>query len=359
MVINSLILKEVHLKFRNYLFFLFLINSPFSAAKLYHVSIDKVQDLYRSKSSLTVRLEETKKQIEHFPHLNETLQSVMRLDFPNGSCTASLISNTGYVLTNAHCLRDCIQMNKTLNSLVQLTQTNDYKITEYSRAILNKDISCPEYYTHSHQNILKHQYPKIVWVGKGHSSFNDNEVVNFPPSILNKIKNNKIDAVVLKFELRDGVQKAPCLAVKKSSEEIHKMKEIWTLGYPDYTQRNDGFDSDGYSPFINSGSVIPTIAMDRYFQSQNLGNKFYELQKQIHDQKHIIKSSLDGYIGSSGSPILNEKGQLAGLFYGMIELQKEEYLGASSLHIDIEKIKKDLTQELGIKKYQEIFNCQR
>lgn len=350
--------RKKRLKIKYYVGLFSYIFSSFVYAKLFHVSTDRVQEQYRSKTTLENRILETKKQIDHFPNLHQTMQSVMRLEFPNGSCTASLISNAGHVLTNAHCLRDCIQMNGVLNSLVQLIQTNDYKITEYSREVLNKNITCTEYYTHTHKNTLKYQYPKIVWVGKGHSSFRDASISNFPQNVLDKIRDNKVDAVVLKFELQDGVQKAPCLKIKMDTDRIHKMNEIWTMGYPDYTSRYDGFDSDGYSAFINSGFVIPSITMDKYFQSQKLDKTFYELQKKIHDQKFIIKSSLDGYIGSSGSPILNNKGQLSALFYGVIELQKEEHVGASSLLIDIEKIKKDLVEDLGVEKYEEIFNCE-
>lgn len=340
------------MKFKNLIFIFISLNLNLIHAKYYHANFEEIEEDRNSGLSIDEKKEQTQFQLKRIRNFEAAKSSVIRLEKPSGSCTATLISKEGYVLTNAHCLSDCINQNKGLKNFVNIFKTPDYSITTYSRDILKNKIYCEGYYNFTHKNIFVEDTPPLlVWVGKGHSNFNDEKIVDFNPKVIDSLKSNKVDVAILKFKMRPNSMS--CLKILKNS----KLNEHWTIGYPDFTTRNDGFDSNGYSAFFNNGTFISSILNDAYIKTLNLNSRFYNLQAKIHDQSFILKSNIEAHVGSSGSPILDLDSNILGIVYGVVKLQSDKYLGASTLVLKIDKIIEDIEQDLGPQQTREIFNC--
>jgi hypothetical protein len=119
---------------------------------------------------------------------------------------------------------------------------------------------------------------------------------------------------------------------------------VSSLGYPSETSRPDGFNSDGNQLYYTRGEVLGGVRENACFGELTAAQQ----EKAVKDYDHpgAFMSSLDAIHGSSGSSVLNEKGEVVGVFATMfIHPGKDKdpdkiYCRGSAKALSVEHIRK-------------------
>ena len=286
--------------------------------------------------------------------LENALAATFRLnvDDSENHCTAFSISNDGYVLTDLHCLKTCFQNSVDFYS-------DDY----YKKSEIPGTFSLWEVKSNYPKNQICHNYtsfdnnkyftePTIVTLGKGKGAFEEKELRNIPKAIFNKIIKLSEDYAILKY---DQVIDQPCIKISQTEKVTDE--NLWMIGYPRKSNRQDGFDSDGVHQYISEGLHRKSVQEDPYLKTIFTKAKEWNLESSMYDQKRFLLSNLDTLGGNSGGPIINAKGELVALLFANIMANTEKYEKSTAIGLKSDEIYKSVLKKLGHKKTIEIFNC--
>jgi S1-C subfamily serine protease len=273
-----------------------------------------------------------------------TLKISTKLDEENSSdCSAAFISNDGYVLTAMHCISSCLPNNVLRISGSEKEAYMLYEKTAPVKGLICADISAPE---------LQLNTAEIVAIGKGFAEFDDLQIRKIPVEIRKKIFELRSDFAILKFKVPNPVK---CLSLeKKPSFNINE--QTFTLGFPSETFRNQ-YASDGVKLFISIGKITGNVSRSAYLTQNRLSNEDILKLLETHPSWDFFIDS-DTTDGNSGSPVINEQGNLIGVYHSMMTADSQnQYVTGSSIALKITEIQNQLLSERKLSEIDTYFKC--
>lgn len=234
--------------------------------------------------------------------------SIAFLESSSGRCSAVRVGRSPLYLTARHCLQGCLiregvfqfadsfpmdviyyrldrdQMSKSLCNVVINSIAKEISITSTSPGFI------PRINERSMELLYRDKYHKLVQ--KGFTSEGDYVI----------------------FEILDQKNLNPdeaCLELETHTSE--NGQEVFSLGYPSQTHREDGMNSDGVNLFYTSGKIKKSILQNSCLEEIELSSRQREdLLKRFEFESSFI-SSLDVTFGSSGSPVINQNFKIQGI----------------------------------------------
>ena len=287
-------------------------------------------------------------------HLN-AWNSTARISFQGGnSCSSTVVSADGYIVTNLHCVIDCIA-NSDENPQDIFTHVKpvggfyQYRIMK-RRSFQN--FKCRNYFIFDKPELANTEL-ELVWTGKGFGYFADERIEQIPENDYRALIESNSDVAILKA---NGL-KSPVSCVPASKHAVLPNEDIVTIGYPDTTMRPDEFNSDGIQSYWSFGKVRRTIEEDPFLKAiLTLPSQWFRMRA-IFDRPEVILSDVDAYHGSSGSLVINQNGEWIGTLNGGIKVSERTREYASTLIVSSESIRSEVRSDLGPIMADQIFNC--
>jgi hypothetical protein len=297
---------------------------------------------------------EAAEQPQGFKALQEAVKkieiSASRTD-TSGQCTATVISPDGYILTALHCLDLCLEI-QTVDwpeaSHMQLIKTDQNRNLHRSC-----DVTLNGGHTHR---------AEVIALGRGHIRNYDARVglkrngAKFL-SWINEGYGLSSDYVILKLS---GESDMAC--AKISSKGLHSGDSVWTETYPAPIRRIDGSVSPRGEMLYSNGSITslghPGACKGKVGSAENFSSL------------GIWSGNLFIGPGSSGSPLFNSGGELAGMITDKTSLSNSAgcqpvssgstngiYDGGLANGILLQKIIQNIRNDFGAEVVKQAFNC--
>lgn len=267
-------------------------------------------------------------------------------------CSAAAVSRDGYLLTNLHCVLHCLKDKGWLeDGRARVEEGEGYKlvrIAEGSRAprgVVCENLAWAEGDVYAAGG-------RVVWLGRGKANFSEERIDELPSRVLEAIRGGMDDFALLKYELPGP---AACIPIAPAGPAPGT--PLWGLGYPSWTTRYDGFDSTGYKKHITHGSVRRSIREDPYLRSLITDEERWSRLDRVYSSPDLVLSGLDSMPGSSGGPLLDASGRLAGLTWGVVAYSREKELSATALGLRIDSVVRELRAGLGEARVRKVFDC--
>jgi len=301
-------------------------------------------------------------------------------------CSAVILSNSGYVATNIHCLADAkssvlvprwgMEPNVKTKSLIKKGYYDIFQVEERTPDVQWTDLvksyfSLDNYIWTSDKTrnspIEMVDYGmdqvQVVWLGNGKQNHNEQLINELSREELDALVEASQDIAILKYNVKGNKAQVPCLSLADSRAKAGDA--IWAIGHPARNKRDNGMSSPGNSLAVSLGRVRATIEHDPIYQGYAKAmnaleaRSFWEKEKEIFEQDHLLLSTADIYGGNSGGAMINEHGDLVAISYSISKANENKYEGATSFGVRTDHVKKWLERDLGAAKAQEIFDCQR
>lgn|GEM_PF-1371584 len=276
------------------------------------------------------------------------------LEIPNEGriCSAAVVSDDGYLLTDLHCVLHCLEDKGWLKDGRATREKGEgyeiVRIREDFRA--PKDMSC--------ENLVwdeagvRADNPRVVLLGKAKANFSEEKADILSESAVQAVRENMKDFALLKFELPHPVACLPAAAASPAAGQA-----VWGIGFPSFTMRYDGYDSSGYKKHISPGIVRKSIREDPYLRGLILDPARWSVIDCIYADPDLLLSDIDLMEGNSGGPLVDASGRLAGLTWGSVAHDGKKELHATALGLRIEALRREIAAGLGEDKAREIFSC--
>lgn len=284
--------------------------------------------------------------------------AAVRLDVLDGAgdhCSAVVVSGDGYVLTNLHCVKQCLEEAGFLEKSAEQFSGANYSIL-HIRDQRPADLVCPSLYWQDRDG-NPHLNGRIEWLGRGNNTFLDPEVETISEPVFKKILENNDDFALLKFDLPE-----PAACVPLARGAAAPGDRVWNIGYPGFTMRYDGFDSTGYKKHISLGTVTGDVRSDSYLSGVIRTEEQWRREEAAYGAPAVLLSTTDSMHGSSGSMTINAAGELVALHYSATSpsaLRMTDDLGANALSLRAAAIAAELEAGLGAEITAKIFSCPR
>jgi len=322
------------------------------------------------------------------PNMKTAIRAVPRFNRSTTgiSCSGVILSNTGYVATNIHCLADArssvlvprygLEPNvKTSTSSKKgyynvfrvEERTPDVKWTNYIKSFFSLDnyiwasdkkrIAPIEMVNYGMDDV------QVVWLGTGQQTHNEHLINELSREEVDALIDASQDIAILKYNVRGDKSQVPCLPLAKTRARAEDA--IWAIGHPGRNKRENGKSSPGNSVAVSIGKVRATIEHDPIYQkyasemTADQALSFWEKEKEIFEQDHLLLSSVDVYGGNSGGAMINKDGELVAIAYSVSKANEHKYEGATTFGVRADHIKSWLARDLGEAKANEIFGCQQ
>lgn len=233
-------------------------------------------------------------------------QAVKSIKSDNGDCTATVISDSGHMLSARHCLSRCMIRSKVFEERLledgavtyfefsqKNAETAECKIqVDKQDVTIQIEASSPGFILAMHEATFKTLQGQIYrqFVEEGYTDNGD--------FVIFKIKG-------------DSTLDDSCVPLSTRSVAAGDVQQ--TLGYPSATARPDGFNSDGVSLYYSKGTVASSIAENACVQSAPFKNKQYADLLVEFDTPTGFVSTFDAIYGSSGSSALGPDNAVAGV----------------------------------------------
>lgn len=227
---------------------------------------------------------------------------------PSGSCSGAYVSDDGTILTASHCFDECRFHHETGELNGVKTCYVDLNGSRQEVEIL-KASSCP--------------------FGLKEMALKDLSRGSKSDDLPKGCRNGDLDDMAVIRPTKVAALKAfACLPVATSDPALNE--SVFTMGNPAPTYRRhnmgDVSDSSGDRRMVSSGKVIESNTCEQLWQAQGIarlwyGSKKYPEQKEISGMGAMgiaIQTTVDAVQGSSGGPLINQNGEVAGVVsFGM------------------------------------------
>jgi V8-like Glu-specific endopeptidase len=283
---------------------------------------------------------------EQIQALSTASSSVLRLSDQYGDvCTGFFVSQSGYLLTAAHCLRSCFENAKI--ETVDQRQNPTYKIATYPKS-LKQSFACQ--YQLQDGSVLR---AKVIATGSGYAEFDDRTAENIPRAVQNKISQIK-DYALLKLNLK---KKSSCLHLNFSN--IAGYEQVSIIGFPVAAKRANG-SLDGHSAYLSLGHIESSLEKNTDYLSQNFFENKIRLLEGLYNLKTSFISNADLVGGSSGSPVLNNAGDVIGIATDVAAFSDGslQFVDDSAIAIRVTAVREDLKHRFSDQELKEFFTCE-
>lgn len=296
----------------------------------------------------------TRENLPKRPHnFERAYAAALRLEEMNSGgdhCSAVSVSRDGYVLTNLHCLKNCLSdAGKALEEITEERYSIQKPRKQNPKGVVCDNLAWDDSDGNAHAG------GRVVWLGRGSQTFSDADVEAIPDAAFRDVVAHHDDFAVLKFDLPDHTACVPVSAAPPRAGGT-----VWSLGYPNFSTRGDGYDSSGYKKHVSFGAVTADIRTDAYLSGVIKTERQWRRLESAYGQPHILLSIVDSMHGSSGSMIVDEEGELLAIHYSATSPSAERMkadLGANGLSIRVDHIREELKAGLGAEASRKIFNC--
>ena len=279
--------------------------------------------------------------------------AALRLDEMNSGgdhCSAVSVSRDGHVLTNLHCLKNCLaDAGKALQEITGQHYTIQKPRQQNPKGVVCDNIAWDDSDGNAHVG------GRVVWLGRGSQTFSDADVDAIAEDAFRDVVAHQDDFAILKFDMP-----AQTACVPFSAAPPRAGGTVWTLGYPNFSSRGDGYDSTGYKKHISFGTVTADIRTDAYLSGLITTEAQWRRLESAYGQPHILLSKVDSMHGSSGSMLINEEGELVSIHYSATSPSADRMktdLGANALSIRVDHVRAELKAGLGEAAMRSIFDC--
>ncbi len=276
------------------------------------------------------------------------------LDDKNGQwvdkCSASVISDSGKILTNAHCVEDCVF------KAALYTQTDEGTVVNKEGL---KDLICT-----AKINNVETKF-KILAMSDCRDKVDAARLKYYPNKICNGLDYAVLQPLINTIALH---------CMKHNYEKLSADKKIATIGFPKETYRHvfvkTARDSDGLSQQMSFGKTLD-FQPYCYLRNDSLGffdsgkrpfaEKLAVFNKKMVNTGNVMQSSLDQINGSSGGPIFNDHGEIVGIVaYGLPGLNVNSDIrqcDGSTFFIPLSAIISDVKKRFPDLSLDQAFDC--
>lgn len=259
--------------------------------------------------------------------LNAYRSAVHLFESQKSRCTATEISSAGHLLTARHCMQKCL----ITSGVFQWKQEQGVDYFVLNREKLGK-ATCPVSIDGVEENVV------VEATSPGLVVFMDQPGLrSVNPGLFRKMYDEGYTELGDFLVVRRPVP-GSCvpLGLDRPSGEVS------SLGFPSETSRPDGFNSDGAQLYYTRGEVIGSVRENSCFGELNAAQQ--EKAQKDYDHPGAFMSSLDAIHGSSGSSVLNAKGEVVGVFATMFihpeRAPDKSYCRGSAKALSVEHIRK-------------------
>lgn len=274
----------------------------------------------------------------------------------NESCTATFVSNEGHVLTAMHCLKARMVMPS--------ERFNDMKFTLYKleKEMIGMKVNLSMSFDRKKETDVT---ATIFGGGKGF-------VTGIEPIKAFKANPNKYldlmeekygaaeDYVILKLDLEN----TPCLPV--ATEPVAVGDPVWSINFPWRDAGVQGRPSwTGTGAAFSSGQITNSL-LDNTSLAELLEGASAEYQQAFvnvegaMNNADTLTASVDTLTGASGGALLNEQGEIVGIFslaQAFVGTVNDRYIYGSALLGNAQAAVQKLKANLGEDQANKIFSC--
>ncbi len=300
-------------------------------------------------------------QLNPRPEMAETVfASTRRLSMEAGvSCSSAIVSNDGYLLTALHCLPRCLEdaiNKKNSQDARAFTRPGFTGIEILDQASFVKNCPADLVPFISDPDV---QQVRLVWVGHGRALIDEAFLATHPlPSLdISRSADQIDDYAILKIDyVKNGDH--PCMALGPLPAAG---APVWNVGYPSWTLRPGRRGATGAELVASSGQALAGASMDPFLQgiASTLSDPkaFWDAMGLIYGRPDLLRTDADSYFTNSGGSQVNQAGQLIAVLSSITKATQDSYNHAMVIGTSTERIRNEVTKELGTAKAQEIFNC--
>ncbi len=283
------------------------------------------------------------------------------------SCSSFVVSNSGYVLTAAHCIEGCLK-NSEYN---EIKLTDSVTLYNYNyKPEDNKFRTCFEVVflkaADAQAELIKSLTPNLISVGSGSVAFSETSFFEptFTPIVAKSISKNATDYALLKFN-----STTPLACIKLPDNLLNNINDhdvisagekIFALGFPSETKDRGIYSgSNGESLYLSYGSVTNNVYENQYYKKLIFTPREYRLAQTAYlSNSGLIMSNMDIMSGNSGSVAINSESRIVGINIAIAASSsdvQEKYVEGSALTLNITKVLQDLKNKNH--NLNEIFDC--
>lgn len=291
--------------------------------------------------------------------LAQAQKAVVRMS----QCSAVILSNTGLVATNIHCIEECL--TESWNNKPEIKQRKYqkdgyYNINRYDEPVPKK-LKCLPHVLMSY-TIFDYQLqsPEFVWMGRGRNTHEERHVTELSPGEFDELKDATEDVVVFRYKLHPNYPVVPCMPLSRLKPAPGTL--LWTVGFPGWNHRKNGHPSDGHSQQFSLGRARASVKEDPVYQryvaemDDATGAEFWKRETRIWDGDHLVRSSSDAYGGNSGGLIMDTNGAV-GITFTVTKTSGDEYTGGSTIGVSTSHLRERLLRDVGADVVREIDAC--
>lgn len=285
--------------------------------------------------------------------------ATFRISPQEGTCSAVVLSNDGYVATALHCVEHCFHTKWNYQPpVVSVPKTHSDIYSGVQIPVqAPPEMNCPDMQGPNFWNYeFQIDNPTIVFVGRGMLTNNEKKMVAISDAEFDSIKDLEEDVAILKYKVKPG-QVLPCVPAAKVMPAPNQ--PVWAVGFP---VRGPGYDWDGYRKGTSVGRVRASMAEDlvlkQYASEINPQDvsRFWNYQTALWDRPDFLLTSADGAHGNSGGLMVDQNGDFVGVAFSITK-GEDHYNGGSFVGFSAVRLREEATRFLGEEKSEEIFNC--
>jgi hypothetical protein len=273
------------------------------------------------------------------------------------SCGGTWISNQGHLLTALHCLLDYGTRTSIVDSAGSVVRSVDPRQASHSFSIVingDSNASTATMLAYGHGYLEKDLM--IEASSKDPAAYARNVAQGYGASE---------DWVILKV----GYDHTSCVP---AAPQVSVGDALWSIQFPHSTQRRDGYDvaNDSFlTPYVTLGAVTGGTA-DNSVVQEILGgisdpderSRVAAADVTLLDRPEILPSTLDAVPGSSGSGMLTDDGQLAGMVNSVVQSKNDDFFRhiypGATLGVRLSHIQSAVSERFGASAEAQAFNCQ-
>ena len=300
----------------------------------------------------------------------ENKDAIIKFSTDSGRCTGTVISDTGHVLTAAHCFQACLKRE---NLYTPVNIPIDGEQSKYWIAELTHDrpVHCAIRYKNFTDNFddFVYEFVELQAISAGRVLLNygdedADDLVDFEKATdkLNDLRSKSIGRIFgdyVVFSMADSSR----TCVQSSTRTLPQHTSLMSLSFPDVTfSRAEGVNTNGRDLYASVGqkSQNGVLDSDSAYIKKIVAQHGSGPIHRIYNTNAIVWSDIDSRSGSSGAPVFNLQSKLSAVvIYNVCPASHAMRKGCqhSTASLSLKSIKSSILKRYGTQVTQELFHC--